>query len=479
MSDVVTAPRSPITRPPRNSAYESLKAKYLAAQARYERLEALCRAADHDAIRVGRERGDLPDPGRVTIVIPVWNQSDVTKACVASIWEHTAIDHDVVLVDNGSEETTRATLAEIVAAAPKRNVRVIRNEENEGFAWAVNQGIAATDARWVVILNNDVVVTAHWLARLLAFASLDPKAGLIGPRTNRASGPQVVADANYDDLLAMERFAASFCDRHRGDFKLETRVVGLCLLISRDVLDVIGGFDPCFFPGNLEDDDYCLRAVRAGFQPIVVDDVFVHHFQSATFRGAKLDYAATLRDNWNWFQAKYEFQAEYGPYPARQLAKSRAFDRELDHVPPHAERMFAAIRDPLPLDGAGSRRELVFASLDHDGWERVLARFVADHSPGDDSTLVVRIEPPIPTVIERVIARVKEVLARSGKRESEIPDVLAEVTSLPTTKRAALYRAVSRVHLTDSPRDKMYRREAAACGIPARSSNESDVAPAR
>lgn len=478
MLDIAT--RSAVVAPPaqNSSAYDSLKSKYLAAQARFERLEQLLRAGDHESISLGRSRGEVPTPGRVTIVIPVWNQGDVTKACVASVWENTAIEHDIVLVDNGSDPETRRILDEIAAHAPAKNVIVITNAENEGFAWAINQGIASTDAKWVVLLNNDVVVTKGWLARMLAFASLDAKAGIIGPRTNRASGPQVVDGAEYPDLAAMERFAAEFCASHRGDFRLETRVVGLCLLISRAVIDAVGGLDPCFFPGNFEDDDYCLRAVRAGFQPVVVDDVFVHHFQSATFRGAKIDYSATLRDNWRWFQSKHDFSAEYGPYPARQLAKARVFDRERDFVSPDPNVLFHADSAPHSLDGSRTRREMVFVTLEHAGWESVLRRFVESHTPNDDVTLVLRIEPPIPSVVDPIVARVNELLEGSGKGPDEIPDVLAEVTPLPAAKRASLYRAVSTVILTGSPRDRVYRRESSACGIEVREAAQ-DSAPSR
>jgi GT2 family glycosyltransferase len=461
----LAAPQSTVDAETKSRAYQALKERYLAAQARFAQLEDLLRRGDSDAVRRGQANGELPNLGPVTIVIPVWNESNITKACVASLWEHTALEYDIVLIDNGSESETRQTLDDIVAAAPRKNVRVIRNDHNEGFAFACNQGIAATTAPWVVLLNNDVVVTERWLTRMLAFASLDPNAGLVGPRTNRASGPQVVPNADYGDLVAMERFARAHCAGHRGDFKLETRVVGLCLLVSRAVIDRIGGLDPCFFPGNFEDDDYCLRAVRAGFQPVVVDDVFVHHAQSATFRGAKLDYAATLRDNWRWFQAKHAYAGEYGPYPARQLARNREFDSELDAVPVAWKEIFHPTAPSIGLEGARARRELVFATPDHSGWERVLSDFVANHTPNDDVTLVLRIEPPIQSVLDAVIARVNVVLAASGKSETDSPDVLAEVTSIPSSLRGGLYRAVQRVILTGAPRDRVYRREAEACGV--------------
>src|SRR6185436_5172324 len=104
-----------------------------------------------------------------------------------------------------------------------------------------NQGISVAKGRSIVFLNNDVVVTARWLPRMLAFASLDSHLGLVGPRSHRASGPQQCDDVKYDDLAAMERVAERYCARRSGDYSLQTRLVGLCLLVTRKVIDTIGG----------------------------------------------------------------------------------------------------------------------------------------------------------------------------------------------------------------------------------------------
>ncbi len=445
------------------SAYESLKASYLAAQARYERLEDLVRAGSRDAIRVGQEKGELPDPGRVSIVIPVWNQGDLTKACIASIRTHTGLDHEIVLIDNGSDAATKEILLEMQRESTR--IRVIENEQNEGFAFACNQGIAAAKGEHIVFLNNDVAVTERWLTRMLAFSSLDRRLGLVGPRSNRASGPQQVDELKYDDLQAMERVAARYCTRHQGDYSLQTRLVGLCLLVTRDVIETIGGFDPCFFPGNLEDDDFCLRAVRAGFQPAIVDDVFVHHAQSATFKGEKIDYARTLFDNWRWFCDKHEHSGEYGPYPARHLATKRAFEHDLDFVPPRHDDVFKKGLEPLALEGARGRRILMFVDAERGAWQERLKAFLASHAPDSDVSLVLRIEPPQRDLVDAVVARVTEILKATGKPDSQTPDVMADITPIPSSRRGSLYAAAHELWLTGSPRDRVYRREAEACGV--------------
>src|SRR6059058_6081153 len=84
-----------------------------------------------------------------SIVIPVWNQWDVTRACLDSLRPTLGPRDEVIIVDNGSEDETPARLAAYPWA------RVITNAENRGFAIACNQGAAAAQRDVVVLLNND------------------------------------------------------------------------------------------------------------------------------------------------------------------------------------------------------------------------------------------------------------------------------------------------------------------------------------
>src|SRR5436190_15283884 len=92
---------------------------------------------------------------------------------------------EVVVVDNGSSEPTRHYLE--VLASRNRQVRVLRNDENRGFAAACNQGVAEASSALLVIVNNDTIVPPGWLSGLTAHLA-DPAIGLVGPTTNRCGG---------------------------------------------------------------------------------------------------------------------------------------------------------------------------------------------------------------------------------------------------------------------------------------------------
>ena len=83
------------------------------------------------------------------------------------------------------------------------------------------------------------------------------------------------------------------------------RLVGFCLLIRKEVLEMIGGLDEGYKTGNYEDDDLCLRSCVAGYRNIIARDVFVHHFGSMTFRENSLDYSETMNVNRTYFLQKW------------------------------------------------------------------------------------------------------------------------------------------------------------------------------
>jgi len=88
---------------------------------------------------------------KVAAVVPHWNRRDLLQALLANLREQTRPFDEIIVVDNGSEDDS-------VAVAERAGARVIRLKSNLGFAPAVNRGIAATDADWIAILNNDVTL---------------------------------------------------------------------------------------------------------------------------------------------------------------------------------------------------------------------------------------------------------------------------------------------------------------------------------
>uniref|UniRef100_UPI0013EC6CC6 glycosyltransferase family 2 protein n=1 Tax=Aquisphaera insulae TaxID=2712864 RepID=UPI0013EC6CC6 len=176
-----------------------------------------------------------------SIIIPCWNEVAYTRQCLAAVIRHTTRPFEIVVIDNGSTDGTHLYLAGVADGA-SIPVTVIRNAANRGFPAAVNQGLAAAArGEFLVLLNNDAVVTDGWLDQLVALASSDPRIGLVGPMSNYASPPQLVEGVPYADLDQMHEFARRWRDEHRGEWFTTAKLSGFCLLMKRSVLDAIGG----------------------------------------------------------------------------------------------------------------------------------------------------------------------------------------------------------------------------------------------
>ncbi len=237
-----------------------------------------------------------------SIIILTFNQLEYTKKCVESIKRCTPEQHEIIFVDNGSKDGTVQWLRKLVSE--NNNYRLIENKENLGFAKGCNQGIKAARGEYIVLLNNDVIVTKGWLSGLIDCLKKAPNAGIIGPMTNNISGIQKIP-VDYKDESSIENFAKRFRETWRGRRIPSRRVVGFCMLFRKELVDKIGLFDESFGTGNFEDDDFCLRAELAGYQNYIAGDVFIHHYGSRSFIGNKIDYSALISGNRKKFDEKW------------------------------------------------------------------------------------------------------------------------------------------------------------------------------
>lgn len=263
----------------------------------------------HGAFRAARQVPSSPAGGMqtvqglVSIVILTFNQLEYTKECVKSIKRHTPQPHEIVFVDNGSTDGTVQWLRQHVPDGGEHII--IENGRNLGFAKGCNQGIEASSGEYVLLLNNDVVVTENWLAGLLDCLKHAPDAGIVGPMTNNISGPQKAVDAGYGSLDRLEEYACAFRDKYSNRRIPLRRIVGFCMLFRRTLVEKIGLLDERFGSGNFEDDDYCLRAALEGFKNYVAGDVFIHHHGSVSFVGNKIDYGSAMAKNRDLFSSKW------------------------------------------------------------------------------------------------------------------------------------------------------------------------------
>src|SRR5271166_5261928 len=105
-----------------------------------------------------------------TIIVPCCNQLEFTRHCLWALFRHTRPPWELIVIDNGSTDGTGTYLAGVQDASPVP-VSVISNAANRSFPAAVNQGLRAAQGEYLVLLNNDTVVTDSWLEQLIGLAN--------------------------------------------------------------------------------------------------------------------------------------------------------------------------------------------------------------------------------------------------------------------------------------------------------------------
>ena len=219
----------------------------------------------------------------VGVVIPAWNALTYTLECLESLRGLDYPAYRVILVDNGSTDST----AEVVGRR-YAEVTVMRNAENRGFARACNQGLAEAfdgGAEYAFLLNNDTLVAPDLLKQLVTAAELRPNGGIFGPRICYADRPETIWFTGMRFSVPVyfvrtaERFQVHALHPISVDF-----VSGCGMLISRQVYERIGGLNEAYFM-YYEDLDYCLSAQKAGFGIVYVPDARMWHAVSVSSGG--------------------------------------------------------------------------------------------------------------------------------------------------------------------------------------------------
>ena len=203
------------------------------------------------------------------IIIPIWNQPQYTRECIEHLVKNTRYPYRLILIDNGSDAATRDYLKALAIDGAEKVL--IRNESNLVFVKAVNQGLKASGAPYVCVLNNDTIPAPGWLENLVEFAETHKDAGLLNP----------VCDGHGD--APVEEYAKRL-ETNKGRYMEMNQCFGFCMLIKREVIDKIGYLDEAFGIGGFDDTDYSMRAHKAGYRCVSVHNAYVYHKQHVSFR---------------------------------------------------------------------------------------------------------------------------------------------------------------------------------------------------
>ncbi len=267
--------------------------------------------------------------GLTSIIVLNLNGGQHIKLCIESIKTWTREPYELIVVDNGSNDGTLEYLQSV------EGIKLIQNAANLGAPYGRNQGLAVADGEYIVFLDNDTIVTDGWLKRFIGHANANPMVGIVGPRSNFVSGPQLVPNARYSNLSELRAFAEGWSLANMGRTTPAKRLILFCYFLKREVVEKIGGIDPAFGKWGWEDDDYGLRAQIAGYQLLIANDIYIHHTGSQTSKSAKIDYSQLLQENWRVFREKWgiEILPDQAPTYSPDRLIARRFNPESHAVP--------------------------------------------------------------------------------------------------------------------------------------------------
>lgn len=197
---------------------------------------------------------DVPSVG---VVVSTYDRAELLPSLVEGLSAQTLDGYEVVIVDNGSRDQTPEVLARLAADDPR--IRLLRKEDNAGPAAARNLGWQSTDAPLIAFIDDDCVPDPGWLSALVAAAE---RADIVQGRTIPLAGEE-------DQPL--------WFDRSQKIEAWSGRYETCNLLVRREVLARLGGFDVSFPVAMGEDTDLGLRAVRAGATTAFAETALVRH----------------------------------------------------------------------------------------------------------------------------------------------------------------------------------------------------------
>lgn len=256
------------------------------------------------------------------IVVVTYNSAAEIGACLDAALPTGA---DIVVVDNRSQDGTCAEIQ-------RRQVHLIANAENRGFAAAVNQGFRATTAPFVLLLNPDAVLQTGIapLRRQCEFPGVGAATGQLTGTDGRSQTGFMVRRLPTPAALCLEvlglnrlwpsnpvnwRFRCFDLDLRNGNPVAVEQPAGAFLMIRRDAWKTLGGFDERFHPLWFEDVDFCYRMKAAGLAVFYVPQAVAKHDGAHSIRSLPLE-----KHQLYWYGSLLKYAAKhYAPFARRSV----------------------------------------------------------------------------------------------------------------------------------------------------------------
>jgi len=211
-----------------------------------------------------------------SIIVINYNGKKFLERCLSSLGNLNYPNYEVILVDNASVDGSVEFVKKLFPW-----VKVVENKRNEGFAEGSNIGFRHAKGDFIVFMNNDIEAHPDFLKEMVKTVRSDSSIGICGCKLLLFDNRNVIDTVGgfFCDIYGycLFRIGVLEVDHHQYDLlKTVFVVTGGCMLVKREVLEKIGGFDSKYL-SNQEELDLCWRAQLAGYKIMVNPLAVVYH----------------------------------------------------------------------------------------------------------------------------------------------------------------------------------------------------------
>ncbi|PIZ00052.1 MAG: hypothetical protein COY63_00110, partial [Candidatus Huberarchaeum crystalense] len=229
---------------------------------------------------------------KVSIIILNYNSEDYTIQALESMKDTDYDNYEIILIDNGSNENSRAKLKKSLGKFKKVIYKEI--SPNRGVGGGFKAGAQeASNPDYILFINNDIKITHNnWINSLIEVAKNN--VGIVGCKLVYSDGTLQHAGGKINFLTPF--FAMHIGIRDDPEKEVYNKVIdvdyvtGAAMLIKTEIIKQLNGFEDLFLPMYYEDTDFCIRAKKVGYPIRYTPNVKIIHFESSTTKKATSTY---------------------------------------------------------------------------------------------------------------------------------------------------------------------------------------------
>ena len=281
---------------------------------------------------------------KISIIIVSYNVKDYLMQCIRSIYRSNINKdlYEIIVVDNDSHDGSINLLENKF-----NGITIRKNNSNLGFSKAVNIGLKLAQGKYVCILNLDIIIQKDTLEILLNFCESKNNLGAVGPKVINADGsiqhsckrsfptplnaiPRLLGlDKLFPKSKLFGKYNLTYINRNKiHDVDV---ISGAFMIVPREILENIGGFDERFFMFG-EDIDLCYRIKELGYKIYYNPNTEIIHYKGESVKNAPYDMINVFYSAMNLYFKKYSSKYKFWGLISVFVKLALSFRRLISYV---------------------------------------------------------------------------------------------------------------------------------------------------